>query len=86
MHDFAGIWELFKTHNCSFQSLRENFDTTTAAGEMVLYTIANIAQFERRQVSERVAVNMNARAQQLDMILMKIKLDIYFLILFIVRL
>lgn len=55
MHDFAGIWELFKTHGCSFQSLRENFDTTTAA---------NIAQFERRQVSERVAANMNARAQR----------------------
>lgn len=64
MHDFAGIWELFKAHGCSFQSLRENFDTTTAAGEMVLYTIANIAQFERRQVAERVAANMNARAQR----------------------
>ncbi len=64
MHDFAGIWELFKSHGCSFQSLRENFDTTTAAGEMVLYTIANIAQFERRQVAERVSANMNARAQR----------------------
>lgn len=64
MHDFAGIWEMFKANNCSFQSLRENFDTTTAAGEMVLYTIANIAQFERRQVAERVTANMNARAQR----------------------
>ncbi len=64
MKDFAGIWEMFKANNCSFQSLRENFDTTTAAGEMVLYTIANIAQFERRQVAERVAANMNARAQR----------------------
>jgi len=48
--------------DCGFQSLRENFDTTTAAGEMVLYTVANIAQFERRQVSERVSANLQARA------------------------
>ncbi len=54
MKDFSEIWELMKKNNCGFYSLRENFDTTTAAGEMVLYTIANIAQFERRLVSERL--------------------------------
>ncbi len=62
MRDFSDIWEMMKASGCSFSSLRENFDTTTAAGEMVLYTLANLAQFERRQVSERVAANMNARA------------------------
>lgn len=60
--DFSDIWELMRASGCGFQSLRENFDTTTAAGEMVLYTVANIAQFERRQVSERVAANFEARA------------------------
>ncbi|OQW52459.1 MAG: hypothetical protein A4S09_17485 [Proteobacteria bacterium SG_bin7] len=64
MRDFSEIWELMKTHNCGFYSLRENFDTTTAAGEMVLYTLANLAQFERRQISERVAANMNIRASR----------------------
>ncbi len=64
MKDFSEIWELMKKHNCGFYSLRENFDTTTAAGEMVLYTIANIAQFERRQVSERVSANIKARAKR----------------------
>lgn len=64
MKDFSDIWELMKKHSCGFYSLRENFDTTTAAGEMVLYTIANIAQFERRQVSERVSANINARAKR----------------------
>lgn len=64
MKDFAEIWELMKSCECGFFSLRENFDTTTAAGEMVLYTLANLAQFERRQVSERVAANMNARASR----------------------
>lgn len=60
--DFSEIWELMQAHGCGFLSLRENFDTTTAAGEMVLYTVANIAQFERRQVAERTSANMQARA------------------------
>lgn len=62
--DFSEIWEMMREVGCGFMSLRENFDTETAAGEMVLYTLANIAQFERRQVSERVAANMNARAKR----------------------
>jgi hypothetical protein len=35
--DFAEIWDLMRAHNCSFFSLNESFDTTTAAGEMVMY-------------------------------------------------
>lgn len=62
--DFSEIWELIQNHGCGFQSLRENFDSTSAAGEMVLFTVANIAQFERRQVSERVLHNMTARAKR----------------------
>jgi site-specific DNA recombinase len=62
--DFSEIWELMQRSDCGFLSLRESFDTTTAAGEMVLYTVANIAQFERRQVSERVIANIDARAKR----------------------
>ncbi len=62
--DFSDIWDLMKENGCGFYSLRENFDTTNAAGEMVLFIVANIAQFERRQISERVAANFNARAQR----------------------
>lgn len=62
--DFSEIWQLMKDNDCGFQSLRENFDTTTAAGEMVLFTVANIAQFERRQISERVSANFNVRSQR----------------------
>ena len=64
MKDFAEMWELMQKFGCGFQSLRENFDTTTAAGEMVLFSVANIAQFERRQISERVSLNMQARAKR----------------------
>ncbi len=62
--DFSSIWEMMKQHDCGFLSLRENFDTTTAAGEMVLYTVANIAQFERLQCSERISANFLARAER----------------------
>ncbi len=64
IQDFAKIWNMMKEKGCSFFSLRENFDTTTAAGEMVLYTLANLSQFERRQVSERVSANFIARAKR----------------------
>ncbi|MBS1984634.1 MAG: recombinase family protein, partial [Bdellovibrionales bacterium] len=60
--DFAEMWELMQAHGCAFMSLRENFDTTTAAGEMVLFTLASIAQFERKQVSERVKAGFATRA------------------------
>lgn len=60
--DFSQIWEFMQSHDCAFLSLRENFDTSTAAGEMMLYSIANFAQFERRQTSERVAAGFLSRA------------------------
>lgn len=64
IRDFSGIKELMDDFGCGFYSLRESFDSTTAAGEMVMYTMANMAQFERKQVSERVTANMRARASR----------------------
>lgn len=64
MRDFSEIWDMMQKVGCGFQSLRENFETTTAAGEMVLFTMANLAQFERKQVSERVKANINARSKR----------------------
>lgn len=64
IQDFAKIWDMMKSVGCKFLSLRENFDTTTAAGEMVMFTLANLSQFERRQVSERVSANFLARAKR----------------------
>lgn len=60
--DFIQMWDLMREHGCRFQSLREDFDTTNAAGELVLFQLMNLAQFERRQVSERVEANFQARA------------------------
>ena len=62
--DFTHLWEFLKDHACEFQSLRDNFDTTTPAGEMILFTLANFAQFERRQLGERIQNSFQARAQR----------------------
>lgn len=64
MQDFAEIWNFFKKMQCSFLSLKENFDTTTAAGEMMIYAMANMSQFERHTISERVSANFLARAKR----------------------
>lgn len=62
--DFIEMWDLMRAQGCRFLSLREDFDTTTAAGEMVLFQLMNLAQFERKQTSERVEANIAARAQR----------------------
>jgi site-specific DNA recombinase len=64
MRDFASMWELFKRSKCSVISLRESFDTSTAAGEMMLYNMANLAQYERRMTSERVIASRIDRARR----------------------
>ena len=64
MRDFLSFWDLLKDRKCGFSSLRENLDTSNAAGEMVLRTIVNIAQFEREQTSERITANTKARSKR----------------------
>jgi site-specific DNA recombinase len=47
--DFSMLQEFLEEHECKFLSIRENFDTSGAAGQMVLQMMATIAEFERRQ-------------------------------------
>ncbi len=62
--DFCNMFDLFRSHNCQILSLREQFDTTTAAGEMMMHMLMNFAQFERQQTAERVKANSRARAKR----------------------
>ena len=62
--DFVAMNDFFRDHGCKFASMKDQYDTSTAGGEMVMLTMANLAQFERRQVSERVAANFKARAER----------------------
>lgn len=54
----------FKDHNCSFISLSERLDTSTAAGKMAFTVLAAVSQLERELIIERVKVGLaNARAK-----------------------
>ncbi len=62
--DFCELWELFKKHKTAFISLREQFDTTTAAGELMVFNLINFSQFERKQTAERISANWQSRAKR----------------------
>lgn len=62
--DFCDVWDLLKDHNASFVTLRENFDTTTASGEMMVFNLINYAQYERKQTSERISANWFSRSKR----------------------
>ncbi len=62
--DFCDMWDFLETEGCEFQSLREQFDTTNAAGIMLLKSLANFAEFERKQTAERVSASFKVRAER----------------------
>lgn len=64
IRDFCEVWDLLKKHNCNFITLREQFDTTSAAGEMMVFNLINFAQYERKQTAERISANWASRAKR----------------------
>ncbi len=64
IRDFCELWDIFKKHQSSFITLREQFDTTSAAGEMMVFNLINFAQFERKQTAERISANWLSRAKR----------------------
>lgn len=62
--DFTMLQEFLEEHGCKFLSLRENFDTSGAAGSMVMNLMASIAEFERRQTAERISNSFLARSKR----------------------
>jgi site-specific DNA recombinase len=60
--DFCELLKDLEKHKAKFLSIKEQFDSSTPAGEMMLFNMINLAQFERKQTSERVATNFHSRA------------------------
>ena len=52
--DFAKLISLFDTHNISFVSVTQQFNTTTSMGRLTLNILLSFAQFEREVIGERV--------------------------------
>ena len=62
MHDTLSAWEMA---GVGFQSMRENFETTTtAAGRLMLNILGFLAEFELELIRERVKAGMD-RARRL---------------------
>jgi putative DNA-invertase from lambdoid prophage Rac len=61
MHDTLGAWELV---GVSFKSLREQFDTSTALGRLLLNLLASLAEFELELIRERVKAGMDRARRQ----------------------
>src|SRR5208282_5008458 len=52
--DFAKLVELFDTHDVSFVSVTQSFNTTSSMGRLTLNVLLSFAQFEREVTGERV--------------------------------
>jgi len=61
MHDTLAAWELV---GVSFKSIREQFDTSTALGRLLLNLLASLAEFELEMIRERVKAGMDRARRQ----------------------
>src|SRR5919106_1813327 len=61
MHDTLAAWELV---GVSFKSLREQFDTSTALGRLLLNLLASLAEFELELIRDRVKAGMDRARRQ----------------------
>ncbi|MDO9183576.1 MAG: recombinase family protein, partial [Bacteriovorax sp.] len=59
--DFSMLLKDLEARKAKFFSAKEQFDTSTPVGEMMVYNMINLAQFERKQTSERVSINFHSR-------------------------
>ena len=61
MHDTLAAWEAL---GISFKSVREQFDTGTAVGRLLLNLLAAVAEFELELIRERVKAGMDRARRQ----------------------
>jgi len=62
--DLVYLIDLFKVHQCDFNSLTESIDTSTASGRMFIKIIGIFAEFERENIGERVRVGKERKAKE----------------------
>ena len=61
LHDTLSAWEMV---GVGFRSLREQFDTSTALGRLLLNLLASLAEFELELIRERVKAGMDRARRQ----------------------
>jgi site-specific DNA recombinase len=58
--DFAKLVELFDAHGVSFESVTQQFNTSTSMGRLTLNVLLSFAQFEREVTGERIRDKIGA--------------------------
>ena len=61
MHDTLAAWDIL---GIQFKSIREQFDTGTAVGRLLLNLLAAVAEFELEMIRERVKAGMDRARRQ----------------------
>ena len=61
MHDTLAAWEMV---GVEFRSIREQFETSTAVGRLLLNMLAAVAEFELEMIRERVKAGMDRARRQ----------------------
>lgn len=62
--DWIDLLSFFKEHDVSFISLRQQVDTSTAVGRLLLNMLIDFAELELEQISERVTASAFERASR----------------------
>lgn len=64
IRDFANLVEMLDQLECQIYSLKDQFDSSTAVGSFSMFLMAILAQFERKQIGERISANFLSRAKR----------------------
>lgn len=64
LQDLLQIMEKIRERNAGFKSLTESFDTTSAAGRMMMQMIGIFAEFERSMIKERTRAGLAAAREK----------------------
>src|SRR5690349_6096279 len=62
--DFSKIVDILDTHNASFVSVTQQFNTSTSMGRLTLNVLLSFAQFEREVTGERIRDKLAATARK----------------------
>lgn len=61
--DFHNVYQILENHNCRFESVSEGFKTNSSTDKLLMRIVADFAQMERENISQRVKDSYYYRAK-----------------------